>query len=166
MKRKKRTNLVYIIAIIILILFFSGVIFFLVKYIQESQVGEVIERKSPYDHIKEQDIKVFKEKVVLDIDNIVWSRFADSHSMEPVLVKGANGLQIIPKSEDQIHVGDIVSYEPTVSERKMLIIHRVIDISTDEQGWYAILKGDNLLERDPGKIRFSQIKKVLIGIIY
>jgi hypothetical protein len=33
-------------------------------------------------------------------------------------------------------------------------------------GWYAIMKGDNLSYSDPGKIRFDQVQRVVIGILY
>ena len=34
------------------------------------------------------------------------------------------------------------------------------------EGIYFILKGDNNPEQDPGRVRFKQIKRVLIGVIY
>ena len=178
----KKDNLNHIIIIILLILVFSLIIFLLInKYKDSKELKELQkeeyklegkeivlgEKESPYDHIKEQNIKVFKEKVVLDINKVIWSRFADTHSMEPLLTIGANGLHIIPSSEDQIHIGDIISYYPDISGyRNKLILHRIIKTDRDEKGWYAIAKGDNLLEADPGKIRFEQVKGLLIGIIY
>ena len=156
-----KIHLIYISVLIFFILVFS---FFIIK---KSEIVVISEQKSPYDHIKEQDIKVFKSKVELKVDNIIWSKFADTHSMEPVLAKDANGLYTTPKSEEDVHVGDIVSYNPDLlGYGDKLIIHRVIKVDNDDNGWYAIIKGDNLSEPDPGKIRFNQIKRLLIGIIY
>ena len=84
--------------------------------------------------------------------------------MDPVLDIGHNAIQIIPKSEDEIKVGDIISYKSEQIEGN--VIHRVINIGEDNEGWYATLKGDNLRSPDPGKVRFSQVRRIVIGIIY
>ena len=84
--------------------------------------------------------------------------------MDPVFDIGANTIQIVPKSEKDVHVGDIVSYRSRYS--KGIIIHRVHDIDYDKKGWYMIAKGDNNFLKDPGKIRFDQIKSLTIAIIY
>lgn len=124
--------------------------------------GTGIERNSPGDHIQENQIKVFNDKIELDIKNAIWSKFADSNSMDPFLDEGANGIEIKPNSEDEIDVGDIISYELGND----VIIHRVIEKGTDEKGAYFIARGDNNPIQDPAKIRFSQIKGILVGIIY
>lgn len=125
------------------------------------------DRPSPFDHVKESEIKVFKNEVKINIKNVVWSKFTATHSMDPLLDVGANGLHIIPETKEQLHVGDIVSYNPSIpGYEKTIIIHRIIEIGNDKKGWYAIIKGDNLPKPDPGKVRFEQIKRVLIGVIY
>jgi hypothetical protein len=70
----------------------------------------------------------------------------------------------VPHSADEIKVGDIVSYQSDLAEGT--IIHRVIYKGQDEQGTYFIMKGDNLPTSDPGRVRFSQIERVVVGIIY
>jgi hypothetical protein len=122
------------------------------------------ERNSPFDRIQEKDIRVYEDHVKILIENPQWSTFTDTNSMDPILDKGANAIQIVPKSENEIHLGDIISYQSPYSED--IIIHRVIKIGYDHLGWYAIAKGDNLEEEDPEKIRFEQIKRVVIAIIY
>jgi hypothetical protein len=46
------------------------------------------------------------------------------------------------------------------------IIHRVVYKGQDEQGTYFIMKGDNLPTSDPGRVRFSQMERVVVGLIY
>lgn len=159
----KKIDIIYIVVILILT---SLLVIFIRKTVVLTKT-EIIVRDSPYDHIKEQNIQVLQSQVVLDVENVIWSRFADTHSMEPIIAKGANGLHLIPKSKEDVHVGDIVSYNPDIKgyEDRMLI-HRAIQISDDNKGWYSIVKGDNLPNPDPGRIRFPQIKRILIGIIY
>lgn len=117
---------------------------------------------TPPDRIKEEQIHVYEDKIVIEVKNPKWARFAATQSMVPFLDEGSNALQIQPEAPDDIQLGDIVSYQYGDS----VIIHRVIEISEDEQGRYYIVKGDNNPEPDPIKVRFQQIRRILIGIIY
>ena len=119
---------------------------------------------SPSDWIQENQINVYDSQVTLDLPNAEWASFTDTHSMEPVLSSRTNAIEIVPKSTDEINVGDIVSYESKYAGGT--IIHRVIEKSSDADGVYFIMKGDNNPDADPGKIRFSQIKRIVVAIIY
>jgi signal peptidase I len=105
---------------------------------------------------------VYEDRIIIDVEGAEWATFKDTNSMDPFLDKGANALQMVPLSPEEIQVGDIVSYT-LGSER---IIHRVVYIGEDEKGIYYIVKGDNNPTSDPGKVRFSQIDRVLFAIIY
>ena len=127
-------------------------------------IGTPVEINSPHDRIKESQIHIHQDKIIIDIEGASWASYADTNSMDPVLDYGANGLELKPKSEDDLFIGDIVAYESKITNE--LIIHRIVDIKEDSQGKYFILKGDNNITKDPEKVRFSQIKYMLIGIIY
>jgi len=122
------------------------------------------EQDSPYDRIKESQIHVFDDNIIIDLDNPEWSTFTDTNSMDPVIDKGANAIHIVPEKEDEIHVGDIVAYESMYTSGT--VIHRVIEVGEDDEGIFFILKGDNNPRPDPGKVRFDQIQRVLVAIIY
>lgn len=126
--------------------------------------GSSPEVASPSDWVNESQIHVFKDRVQLDIKGAVWSDFADTNSMDPFLDANSNGIEIRPESAEQIHVGDIISYKSGYADG--ILIHRVIEKGVDDKGFYFKVKGDNNSLRDPGKIRFSQIEGVLVGIIY
>ena len=117
---------------------------------------------SPEDHITEEQIKVYDDRVVLNVDDPVWSSFTDTNSMDPLLDAGANGIEIKPQFEDDIHVGDVISYKT----EKGIIIHRVIEIGTDEEGTYYIVKGDNNPIADKDKIRFEDVQGILVAVVY
>jgi hypothetical protein len=119
---------------------------------------------SPANRVPEDQILVTNEKVVLNIKGAEWASFTDTNSMDPVIDAGAHAIELIPSSEDDIQVGDIVAYESEYAEGT--IIHRVVFKAQDENGTYFILKGDNNPINDPGRIRFSQIKRVVVAIIY
>jgi len=125
---------------------------------------DIFDKASPSDIIKQENIHVYNDKIVIEVKNPEWAMFTDTNSMDPVFDKGANALQIIPTTEEQIQVGDIISF--TTNKIDGTIIHRVIETGYDDNGWYAFTKGDNNPEADTGKRRFSDIKKLLIGIIY
>jgi hypothetical protein len=133
---------------------------------QDSAEASIVakERASPQDHIQQSQIHVYSTGVAIDIKDPEWSTFTDTNSMDPVLDKGANAIHIVPQSENDISVGDIIAYES--ESHTGTIIHRVIEIGNDNEGTYYVLKGDNNPVPDPGKVRFSQIKRVLVAIIY
>ena len=124
------------------------------------------EKPSPADRLRLEDVHVSDRMVV--IDEIAGRRyetaiFTDTNSMDPVIDKGSQAIQIVPLTPDEIVVGDIISYD---SGSYGVIIHRVVHIGTDEKGWYAIVKGDNNPAPDPVKVRFNMVKRILVGVLY
>src|SRR3989344_4224802 len=121
------------------------------------------ERLSPADHIKEDQIMVEDDKVVITIRNAKIARFADTNSMDPLIDKESNAIQIAPQSPVDIKIGDIISY---TSESGDIIIHRVVRISNDDKGVYYTTKGDNNSTSDNERVRFWQVRFITVGIIY
>jgi len=125
-------------------------------------LGATTARISPANHISEQDIQLYNDEVVIKLDNPQWASFAPTHSMDPVFDVGNHAIQVVPQSPDDISVGDIVSYK----YNNEIIIHRVIEKGVDGQGTYFILKGDNNPTPDPDKVRFDQITRLTVAVIY
>lgn len=119
------------------------------------------EKNAPSDFIKEENIKVFEDKIVLEIENYTLSRYSFTDSMLPVFDSGANGVGIKPKTENEVHVGDIVTFK----KNGILIVHRVVEKGIDEEGIYFVTKGDNNNVVDE-KIRFDDIDSVLVALFY
>ena len=134
------------------------------KMFSDGQEAADREKPSPYDHIDMGHIFVYGNEVIIKIDNPEWSMFTDTNSMDPVIDTGSNAIEVIPKTESEVHIGDIVAYKSKYSDG--IVTHRVISEGHDEEGWYATLKGDNNDEADPGKVRFEQIKRIVVAIIY
>lgn len=116
---------------------------------------------APSDYIQEDDIYLYSDKIVINLDSAKISRYADTGSMKPVLDENSNGIKIKPVSEDDINVGDIISYRSGFD----LIVHRVVEKGVDNQGVYFITKGDNNDVTD-GKIRFSDIEYKTVGVLW
>ncbi len=119
------------------------------------------EASAPSDFIEEDKIEVYQDKVIIMIEDASLSSYASTGSMIPIFDTGANGIRIVPKSPDEIEIGDIITFE----KDSLLIVHRVIEKSTDNEGIYFITRGDNNFYTD-GKIRFADIKYKTIGILY
>ncbi len=129
-------------------------------------IDNVIYGAKPYpkDRIKEEQIKIYPDKVVIEVKNAKYASFADTHSEEPLFGSGSNAIQITPSKPEDIQLGDIISYKSSLTNE--IIIHRVINIDKDEKGLYYTVKGDNNDKPDQEKIRFEQVKSLLIGVIY
>jgi hypothetical protein len=130
----------------------------------QSDNSETRNKPSPMDYFSEAQIKVYKDRVILDAENIQWATFTDTKSMLPVISNESNALQIVPACPDEIQLGDIISYVSEYADG--IIIHRVVFVGTDDEGIYFVLKGDNNPTSDPGKVRCSQIQRKVVAIIY
>jgi len=131
------------------------------KPLRIGEVSLISPSESPGDWIKEENIHIYENAVVIDINNPSLSRYAPTGSMRPLLDIGSNGIRIVPENPAQIQVGDIITFE----QNEELVIHRVIEKGNDQEGAYFITKGDKNNVTD-GKIRFQDIKYVTIGILY
>lgn len=114
--------------------------------------------------LKKEDIRIYEDKVIVSVDAPVIARFTDTDSMKPTFDSGSNAIEIVPESPEEIKVGDIASYYSNIADT--VIIHRVVETGYDEQGWYAYFEGDALNERDPEKVRFNQIQRIVIMMIF
>lgn len=126
-----------------------------------SSIGINTSLKAPQDFINEKDIQIYEDKIIINIKDASIGRYASTGSMIPILDSNSNGIRIKPTSEEDIQIGDIITFEKS----KNLIIHRVVDKGIDEKGVYFVTKGDNNSVVD-GKIRFEDIKYITIGVLW
>lgn len=134
----------------------------LIQHPQVPSSAQAAEKASPQDWVSEKDIHIYDDKIELAIPDARWATFADTNSMDPLLDAGSNGIQVIPSRPEQLAIGDVVTYN--YKGRK--IIHRIVDIQQDAEGYLFTLKGDNNLEPDPVKVRFNDIERVLVAVVY
>ena len=126
-----------------------------------TQFSTLQEGSSPGDWISNDNIEVYSNRIVINVDDASISNYANTGSMRPTLDAGHNGIRIRPASADQIQEGDIITF----SREDNLIVHRVIQKGQDETGFWFITRGDNNLQSDE-KVYFKDIKYVTIGILY
>jgi len=120
------------------------------------------EKSSPNDWVQEEQIKVYKDKVILEIPNALWAGFTNTNSMDPFLDERSNAIEIKPADSETIKVGHVIAY----NSRYGTLIHRVIEKGYDRQGIYYRVKGDNSTIADPFKVRFDQVEGVVVAVIY
>lgn len=158
----RRSLIVWLILLILSILMFSlGAISLSDKQIPASFFGGQ-ELYSPGNWVQQNQIKVFSDKVILNVPNATWAEFTNTNSMDPFLDETANALEVYPSNPDSINVGDIISYQTAYG----ILIHRVIEKDRDENGRYYLVKGDNNRFPDPYKVRYRDVKGVVVAIIY
>jgi len=117
--------------------------------------------EAPSDWVSEEDIIIFEDHIELNIANATLSSYAPTGSMKPLFDAGANGIRVRPSGEDDISVGDIISFQ----QNGVMIVHRVVDIGEDIDGIYFITQGDNNLISD-GRLRFGDIEWITVGVIW
>lgn len=125
---------------------------------------------APSNYLNADQIHVYSDRIVINITNASWGGYANTGSMIPTLNENSNGIRIVPESENDIHIGDLITYVRNEScgencTTEEYIIHRVIEIGSDEEGIYWILKGDANPISD-GKVRFSEIRYKTIIVLY
>jgi signal peptidase I len=116
----------------------------------------------PSVRIPLNDVLVSEQQVIITVPDLQEGIIAASKSMEPFLSEDDIVIERPPSSSADIQIDDIIIFEA----ENQRIIHRVIAIGHDDEGWYARTKGDNNLRADPWKVRFGQVKGVVVGIIY
>jgi hypothetical protein len=152
--------------LIFLLGFFSCALIFVVYFGFTGLTGLVIaednlQLNTPFDRISNENILVFNDEIIIKIKDATLSGYEPTGSMKPVLGIGASGIRIVPESETQINVGDIVSFR----ENNELIVHRVVEKGFDKRGVYFITKGDNSDFVDE-EIRFNDIEYLTVGVIW
>jgi len=117
---------------------------------------------SPTHRIAYEDLQITDRSVVINAKDITPGITAPTGSMHPLLGAGTVVLEVTPQSSSEILPGDIIVYEYGGSR----VIHRVVQIGWDARGWFALTKGDSNRAQDPEKVRFSQVRGVVVAIIY
>ncbi|MBU0907690.1 MAG: hypothetical protein KKD18_06600 [Nanoarchaeota archaeon] len=116
---------------------------------------------SPSDIVSDDRILVYPDRVIIEVEGAKLSTYESTGSMLPTLGAGVSGISVVPSCPDEINLGDIVSFE----RNGLLIVHRVVQKGFDNQGVYFVTQGDNSLA-DDGKVRFDEIERVLIALVY
>ena len=119
---------------------------------------------APSDKINRSQMSIINNTLMIkNLPNETWiSSIAGTGSMRPTMHKDHHTIQTNPRSPDNIKVGDIITYRKNES----LVIHRVIGVGIDDEGWYAILKGDGNEVEDKLKVRFGMVESKTIMLIY
>ncbi|MBI2583893.1 MAG: signal peptidase I [Candidatus Aenigmarchaeota archaeon] len=119
------------------------------------------ERNSPRDRINHDQISVWRDSVNILMSDVSTAIVSDTNSMDPTLDEGSTLLLVKPQDKSDILEGDIITFY----RDGRLIVHRVLQLGADEEGWYAVTRGDNN-PADDGRIRWKDVDRVVAGILY
>lgn len=117
---------------------------------------------APRNRVTIGDLLITDDQVIINMGPVTPGIVAPTRSMVPLMDENTIVLEVTPKGPSDILIGDIIIYE--LGDDR--IIHRVVATGWDAQGWFAITKGDSNPINDPQKVRFPQVRGVVIGIIY
>ena len=156
-----RLSIIVLLSIVTILIFSLGVVSVAEKQIPGSFMSGK-ELSSPNDWIKEEEIKVFNNRVTIYVNDPTWASFTNTNSMDPFIDETSNAIQISPKIPEMIKIGDVISYRSSYGT----IIHRVIEVNEDKEGVYFKVKGDNNAYPDSQKVRFDEIIGVVIAVVY
>jgi signal peptidase I len=127
---------------------------------------------SPGDRINQSSMSVYnilgKLIIASDLNTsgriLYYASVTNTKSMDPAIDRNSTVILYSVLNESELKVGDVISYY--YSEDYSQITHRIIEINSDDNGWYCVTKGDNVAEDDGVKIRFGRINSVLLGVLY
>lgn len=128
------------------------------NYTTSTKIPDEIMENTPAI-IRTENIVIDDNKIMITLQNATLSTFADTSSMLPTLNHNTKAIEIAPTN---LNIGDIISY----TEGNDIIVHRIVDIGSDDLGIYYITKGDNNNAVDPNKIRREKIQGKIVVLIY
>ncbi len=124
-----------------------------------------IERISPNDWVKRDQIDYDAKSQLLTIKLkpiVKIFGVADTNSMDGLVDIGHNVIATDEFDRSKLAVGDFIIYHLYT----MLIGHRIVEVHEDGYGRWYWTRGDNNVVNDTYPVRDSQIKWLVIGIIY
>ena len=124
------------------------------------------ERISPNDWIKRDQIHYDLKTQTLTVTDLppivkIFS-VADTNSMDGLLDIGHSVIATDEFSCQQLAPGDIIIYQVYTTK----VVHRIVEITEDNNGRIYRCRGDNCIDIDPYYLRDLNIKYLVIGIIY
>jgi len=138
------------------------VVSIIVFYFGFALSGNVVSSvSSPQSYFSDEELLLHEGGLLLEHDDVRLVHFSDTGSMEPLISGESRGIVVSLESYGNLAVGDIIGFE----KNKQTIVHRVIGLGEDAEGFYVITRGDNGFS-DDGKVRKEDIEYVVVGILY
>ena len=171
MKKKKQFPLLILLILMTLV----AIILVILLNEQVNITGFVtkdLKEIHPLDRIDDSNIKVYSNKIV--IEGNFGKIGATGTSMLQVSPDGTTHITIKPTDPEEIIIGEIIIFKKPqamvdngfTSNLSTTILHRVIDKGTDSEGIYYYTAGDSNKKVDGAKIRFENITKIVVGVIW
>ncbi|MFH0936311.1 MAG: hypothetical protein V1815_01370, partial [Candidatus Woesearchaeota archaeon] len=84
--------------------FFITLFLIILSTLTYSILNETVfnEKLTSSDYIKTSQIEIQDDKIIIYVKDASLAYYADTHSMDPIINSNANGIEIIPKTEQDI----------------------------------------------------------------
>ncbi|VVB81893.1 Uncharacterised protein [uncultured archaeon] len=106
-------------------------------------------------------IKVYPDEVKIQYPGLQYAK-VKSDSMAPLLTHDSTVFEKVPASEDEIALGDIISfYEPSINS---IVLHMVVGITETNGKTYFQTKGIANEEIDNWLVPFENVKGIMVGM--
>ncbi len=115
---------------------------------------------NPSDRITSDAIHLYEDKLVVEKSNLRYASVEDTKSMEPLLSSNSHVIEA-EADVDSLEIGDIISF----SKENKIIVHSIVSIGSDSNGWYALTKGYNNDFIDDWRVRSFELKGVVVGVL-
>ena len=106
---------------------------------------------------------VRKAGKLLDSDMTV-SGVTNTNSMDPMIDYGHVILVGKKPTKSKLEVGDVILFYRRLDNNPR-VLHRIVEIGEDKEGWYCQTRGDNTVWLD-GKIRYNDVTGLLKAVVY
>jgi signal peptidase I len=105
-------------------------------------------------------IKVFSNEVKIEYPGLQYAR-VKSDSMAPLLTRNSVVFEKVPLSQDEIALGDIISfYEPSINS---IVLHMAVGIVQKDGKTYYQTKGIANEEIDEWLVPYENVKGIMVG---
>lgn len=150
---------------------FVGILIFIIGFSTASLFSEVekrtaiggsADRDNPSDFIATDELHLYNDRLVIEKEGLKYAAVEDTKSMEPLLSSNSHTIEAKPE-QDKLGKGDIISFYDASTGKT--IVHAIVETGTDDDGWYARTKGYNTEFADEWKVRFGDIKGVVVGVL-
>ena len=135
------------------------------------------ELPGPKIRIKDGDVSYKEEAdgtVTASIKNLpsgtCWGVIPNTGSMEPFVDDGMRVLlaPLTGTEHQDLIIGDVIAFQVPVELGSQLILHRIVEIGDDAEGWYCETRGDSpfITENDPWLVRADWIRWLYRGVVH
>ncbi len=121
---------------------------------------------APSVKVTTKNLLIEGDRLILEYPCLSLVQIGGGDSMVPISAVGHLYIVTTCFELDDIQVGDIVVFKfERIDLGKVTVLHQVVELGSDEVGWYAVTRGTNVMTPDL-PIREEDLKYIGIGVLW